>query len=65
GITPSDSRESQNQICKKNALHTPKPGKMDYFDKFNHPNRSKASRNLTGDCLYAVSDTNKNVAGSF
>ena len=24
---------------------------MDYFDKFNHPNRSKASKNFTGDYM--------------
>jgi hypothetical protein len=49
GITPSDSRKSQNQICKKIAFQTAKPGKYDYFDIFNHPVRSMASRNFTGD----------------
>jgi hypothetical protein len=51
GITASDLRESPDQICKKNPLQTPKTGKSDYFATFNHPARSMASRNFTGDCF--------------
>jgi hypothetical protein len=48
-ITALDSGESPNQICKKNPLQTPKSGKFDYFVTFNHPARSMASKNFTGD----------------
>jgi hypothetical protein len=52
-ITALDSGEFPNQICKKNPLQTPKSGKFDYFVTFNHPARSMASRNFTGDWLLA------------
>jgi hypothetical protein len=31
--TPSDSRKSQNQICKKIAFQTPKLGKYDLYEE--------------------------------
>jgi hypothetical protein len=53
-ITALDSGEFPNQICKKNPLQTPKSGKFDYFVTFNHPARSMASRNFTGDKSRAI-----------
>jgi hypothetical protein len=41
--------QSQNQICKKTALQTPKSGKYDYFATFNPQDTSMASKNFTGD----------------
>jgi hypothetical protein len=60
----SDSRKSQNQICKKTALQAPKTGKYDYFVAFNQPARSMVSKNFTGDCSVRKNARGQKAAGT-
>src|ERR1700722_796052 len=54
GITPADSRESQNRFCKETTRRRPKTCKYHYFAGDNQSHRSTACGFFTDDKLRAL-----------